>query len=156
MSSTSAPFFPTINLPLPILIHSVGLSILGLYTTFSSPGSPRTNKTKNPQKNGTPAADPPSSPMLGVATAAIGICYLFTAYMPIEENQFLHASVPIRVILSCIMGCRLLLDSVMGAGKSRLNQKDRKALIGLGIYDGVGGLILGWTLGNWSGRVPGW
>ncbi|KAE9393128.1 hypothetical protein BT96DRAFT_924240 [Gymnopus androsaceus JB14] len=36
---------------------------------------------------------------LRIATIALGMSYISTSYMPMEDNQFLHASAPVRVLL---------------------------------------------------------
>jgi len=119
--------FPQLNLPWFITVHALGLSTLGLYLAFFS----------NPSK--------PTS-TLGIATLGLGLAYLSTSYVPIEENQFLYASVPVRIILAAVAGLKALT-----AGK-----EEKKALVGIAVYDGLGGAILGWWLGKWSGMVPGY
>ena len=76
--------FLPIHLPWFITLHAVGFTALGLYFLFSAPP---------------PGKPSGHTPQLGVATVAIGLAYLFTAYMPVEENQWLHASVPVRMVL---------------------------------------------------------
>lgn len=72
-----------------------------------------------------------------------------TAYVPIEENQFLYASAPVRVLLAVLAGLKWLSISKESA---RLYRK-RNILLGISIYDGIGGLVLGWYLGTFSGKV---
>lgn len=69
--------------------------------------------------------------------------------MPMEENQFLHASAPVRVLLASLAGLKWI---TMGKEDAKL-YKNRNALLGLFLYDGLGGLILGWYLGTFSGKV---
>jgi hypothetical protein len=69
--------------------------------------------------------------------------------MPIEENQWLHASVPVRIILASAAGLKLFLNRSM-------TEDGRKEMIGVLLYDGLGGLFLGWQLGRWDGRIPGY
>ena len=121
-----------IHLPWFIHVHAWSLTALGLFFLFKSP-SP-----------GKPAGH---TPQLGVATIAIGVAYLFTAYMPIEENQWLHASVPVRVLLAGF----LITRALFGKG---LTSKEKQSLINLAVYDGLGGVILGLWLGKWNGRLP--
>lgn len=66
-----------------------------------------------------------------------------------EENQFLYATVPVRMILASVAGLKVLL-----AGRE-IGMEEKRALLGIAIYDGLGGVVLGWRLGGWSGRVPG-
>jgi hypothetical protein len=127
---TMDAFLP-IHLPWFITVHAFGLVVLGLYLLFAS----------SPSK---PAGQ---APQLGIATIAIGLAYLFTAYMPIEENQWLHASVPVRLILGILLGLRVLV----GTG---LTSAEKKSLLNLGLYDGLGAVVLGFWLGRFDGRLP--
>jgi hypothetical protein len=68
--------------------------------------------------------------------------------MPISENQFLHASVPVRVGLALVAALKLLVDKNMP-------QDYRNEMLFVFLYDGIGGLICGWQLDNFNGRVPG-
>lgn len=120
--------WPTINLPIPIFLHAVGLTILGIYHTFRSTRS---------------SSAPPTQ---GLVTTGLGLAYLFTAYMPIAENQFLHASVPVRVILASAAGLRAALAK---AGEESVASQ----LWGIMLYDGIGGFLAGWSLGRWDGKV---
>jgi hypothetical protein len=124
---------PGINLPPLILLHSTFLSLLGLKWIFTRPTKP------------SHAAE--GLAMAGITTLAIGIAYAATAYMPISENQFLHASVPVRIGLALVAGLRLLLmrDVLSADG---VNQ-----MLFVLLYDGFGGALCGWELGNFSGRV---
>lgn len=72
-----------------------------------------------------------------------------TAYMPMEENQFLHASAPVRVLLAILAGLKWMTIS---KGDAKLYKK-RNALLAILLYDGLGGLIVGWYLGTFSGKV---
>jgi hypothetical protein len=117
---------PDINLPWFITAHALSLSTLGLYLTFSSTPSKQTST-------------------LGIATLGLGLAYLSTSYVPVEENQLLYASVPVRVILAAVAGLKALVA----------RKEERGTLVGVAVYDGLGGVVLGWWLGSWSGRVPG-
>ncbi|KAJ7023526.1 hypothetical protein C8F04DRAFT_1134184 [Mycena alexandri] len=126
-------FYP-ILLPWPILLHALGLTTLGCSLLFAKP---------------TEKAPEDLSP-LGIATTALGLAYLSTAYMPIAENQFLHASAPVRVSLALLAGLKWSMS--IGAENARLYKK-RNVLLGVLLYDGLGGLLLGWYLGTLSGKV---
>lgn len=67
--------------------------------------------------------------------------------MPMEENQFLHASAPVRVLLASLAGVKWLATRNAGAGAAST------ALLGVVLYDGLGGLVLGWYLGTFSGKI---
>jgi hypothetical protein len=124
---------PGVNLPPLILIHSTFLSLLGLRWIFTWPKKP------------SPEAD--ATAMAGITTLAIGVAYLATSYMPISENQFLHASVPVRVILALLAGLRLLIvDNITTDGRNQM--------LFVFLYDGIGGLVCGWELGSFNGRIP--
>ncbi|KKZ68872.1 hypothetical protein EMCG_00043 [[Emmonsia] crescens] len=118
-----ASLLPTINLPVPVLLHALGLSALGAYLTFTR----------------TPAT-------LGIASTGLGLSYIFTSYVPIEENQFLHASVPVRMILAALAALRL----------PTAPKAERKGLMILVLYDFLGGLMVGYILGKWNGRLMGY
>jgi hypothetical protein len=121
-----------IHLPWFISLHAWGFTALGLYFLFKAPP---------------PGKRAGHTPALGIATTAIGVAYLFTSYMPIEENQWLHASVPVRLLLASL----LILRALIGNG---LTSEEKRSLVNLGIYDGLGGVVLGLWLGRWDGRVP--
>lgn len=117
------------NLPHFITLHALGLGALGLYQTFHI--SHRS----------------PSNPLLGIATLALSLAYLFTAYMPIEQNQFLYATVPVRMILAAVAAIRLLIGGGLG-------KEERRNLLVVALYDGGGAMVLGWWLGSFDGRCP--
>ncbi|KAJ7888509.1 hypothetical protein B0H13DRAFT_2042226 [Mycena leptocephala] len=125
-------FYP-ILLPWPILLHALGLTTLGCSMLLAKPNE------KAPEDIST----------LGITTIALGMSYISTSYMPIAENQFLHASAPVRVSLALLAGLKWL---TIGAENARLYKK-RNMLLGVLLYDGLGGLLLGWYLGTFSGKV---
>jgi membrane-associated PAP2 superfamily phosphatase len=124
--------FLPIHLPWFITLHAGGFTVLGLYFLFKAPP---------------PGKAAGHTPQLGIATTAIGLAYLFTAYMPIEENQWLHASVPVRLVLGLLLGLR----AVIGNG---LTSAEKRSLLNLGLYDGLGAVVLGLWLGRFDGRLP--
>jgi hypothetical protein len=69
--------------------------------------------------------------------------------MPIEENQFVHASVPVRLFLSGLMGAVVLLN------RGRMSMEGFWEFVGLAIMDGAAAVWLGWKLGTWDGMVKG-
>ena len=127
-----------VDLPWPILLHALGVSFVGLSLIVYSPKPSSTELTKATK----PAQD---STMLGIATLGIAFGYLLTAYVPQERNTYLYASVPARMMLAGIAGVKLVLGSPA-----------RKELLGVFVYDGLGGLVLGWYLGRWDGKIPGY
>ena len=127
-----------VDLPWPILLHALGVSFVGLSLIVYSPRPSSTKQTKATK----PAQD---STMLGIATLGIAFGYLLTAFVPQEQNTYLYASVPARMMLAGIAGVKLVLGS-----------PPRKELLGILVYDGLGGLVLGWYLGRWDGKIPGY
>ncbi|PGH12986.1 hypothetical protein AJ79_03959 [Helicocarpus griseus UAMH5409] len=118
-----ASLIPTINLPFPVLLHALGLTVLGTYLTFTKAPAP-----------------------MGITTAGLGLAYLFTAYVPIEQNQFLHASVPVRILLAALAAARLPFA----------NSQERKVLMMITLYDLLGGGMVGYSLDRWNGKVAGY
>ncbi|KAF3939268.1 hypothetical protein ABW19_dt0206650 [Dactylella cylindrospora] len=123
------------NLPWPILLHSAALTMLGLAMTFSPNSSP------GPELRG-------ANSLIGITTTTIGLAYLSTSYVPVEENQFLHASVPVRLFVAALLATSAIVN------RSTMDGKSRRTHIGFALWDGVGALWLGWYLNNWSGRLP--
>ncbi|KAL2062464.1 hypothetical protein VTL71DRAFT_6730 [Oculimacula yallundae] len=138
---------PLVNLPWFITLHALGLSFLGLYQTFLirpiTPSGPPKGLSKPKIQT------QPANPLLGIATLALGLAYLSTSYMPIEQNQFLHASVPIRIILAVVSIVRLVLDRNVG----NLSGGEKRSLAVVAAYDGLGAVGLGLWLGTFGGKV---
>lgn len=65
-----------------------------------------------------------------------------------QANVFLYASGPVRILLGCLAGTKLLLSPSMR------QSSERNALLGLMLYDGIGGLHLCWYLNNFTGLAP--
>jgi hypothetical protein len=127
--------FPKVHLPPLIFAHSLFLSALGLRWIFHKAPTPKS------------ATQDEASAMAGITTLAIGIAYLATSYMPIEDNQFLYASVPVRVLLALVAGLRILtIDNISEDGRNQM--------LFVLLYDGIGGLVCGWQLGTFNGRIP--
>ena len=70
--------------------------------------------------------------------------------MPVEKNQFLYMTVPVRLVLAVCAGLRLLVD---GRGMSA---EGRREMAGILVYDAISVMVLGWWLGEggFSGRPP--
>jgi hypothetical protein len=131
----SFSLLPTVNLPPLILAHAVFMCLIGMRWIFQAPSAK-------------PSRASEASAMAGITTLGIGLAYLSTSYMPIAENHFLHASVPVRVLLALVAASRLLLfKNVSSAG--------RNEMLFVFLYDGFGGLLCGWQLDNFTGRVLG-
>jgi hypothetical protein len=135
--SNMVPFGPlTVHLPPVILVHSLLLSLLGLYLVFRR----REGHTRQTQLL------EEAWGMAGITIFALGIAYLATSYMPIEENQLLHASVPVRILLAALALLRLL-------STPKMTSDGRGQMLFVILYDGLGGILCGWQLGRWDGRV---
>ncbi|PPQ93176.1 hypothetical protein CVT25_002836 [Psilocybe cyanescens] len=66
--------------------------------------------------------------------------------MPMEANQFLHASAPVRALLATLAGVKWLATRNAGACAAGT------ALLGVVLYDGLGGLVLGGIWGRSAER----
>lgn len=130
---------PAVNLPPIIFAHSIFLCFLGLYLVFRRPAENIKQRLMVNEAWG----------MVGIITFALGIAYLATSYMPIEDNQFLHASVPVRILLAGLAALRLLLNRGM-------TNEGRAQMWFVLLYDGFGGMLCGWQLGRWDGRIARW
>jgi hypothetical protein len=93
------------------------------------------------------------STLLGIISSCLGLTYFWTSYMPLRENQFLYASVPVRLVLAGMAGGKLLLERARGYG---ISGEGRMELLGIMVYDTIGAGVLGWWLGTWGGRIPGY
>jgi len=76
--------------------------------------------------------------------------YLFSSYMPVDENQFLHATVPVRLILSGLMTMNLLIHGRQGMSKDGF-----WGHVAIAAIDGITGVLLGNWLGRYDGLVAG-
>jgi len=77
-----------INLPPIILLHACTVVGMGA-DLFLLPVGPSREK----QLRAT----------LGSVGISLGLAYIMTSYPPIAENQFLHASVPLRLMTSVLL-----------------------------------------------------
>lgn len=66
-----------------------------------------------------------------------------------QQNVFLHASGLVRMGLAALAGLKLALSPSMR------RSSERNALLGIMLYDGLGGLHLCYYLSNFSGLAPG-
>lgn len=80
--------------------------------------------------------------------------------MAIDQNQFLYATVIGRIVLGSLAGLRGALE-VAGGKKgqgewNRLAKKGSQMAVYVGLYDLLGGIVLGLWLGEggFSGRPP--
>lgn len=92
------------------------------------------------------AADTAS--LLGAVVVALESAYLLTSYMPLEENQFVAASVPVRLVVAA------LLASVCGLhGRRGMSASGFWEFVVIAAVDAVSAVLLGLRLGRFDGMV---
>jgi hypothetical protein len=84
---------------------------------------------------------------LGSASISLGLTYIMTSYVLIAKNQFLHASVPLRLMASVLLVLKYWSE------RRSMSAEGKRELLWAAAYDGPLSLILGWQLGRWDGRV---
>lgn len=131
-------FLPQINLPWIITFHSSSLVAIGAYNLFG----------KGPIRPAPHTREDEYRTTVGSTFLTLGLAYLLTSYMPLEENQFLYASVPIRVLTSVV------LASTWARNRETMSDEGKWEYLGTALYDGAITVWLGWYLGTFSGRVP--
>lgn len=110
--------FREIHLPTPIFVQAIGFTGFRLYLTIFRRMPWRSQSTTlSPQ---TPLAlrNHNTTFILSAACTTLGLAYLRTSYVPISENQMLHASVPVRLFISVLFLGRLLVT-----GRDGFSQK---------------------------------
>lgn len=164
------PFLRPVNLPAPLIAQSVACVGLGLWLVFMRrpPVAYGSGASKQKQPSGdqplksssaeTYSMLVPSSPsprmadtisLLGIAITGLEITYLVTSYMPFEENQFIAASVPVRIFLASLMA------TICAINRKSVSRSGLWEFVGLATMDGLAGLWLGRKLGRWDGMVKG-
>ncbi|OCK75301.1 hypothetical protein K432DRAFT_386292 [Lepidopterella palustris CBS 459.81] len=143
-------FLSKINLPTPILIQAVGLVGLGLHMTFTG-RIPWVSSSYPTSITPLALRNRDTTFLLGAVTFALGLTYFVTSYVPVAENQWLHASVPVRFCLSVLFFGRLAVS-----GRQEFSTEGYWELVGLGLIDLIGSISVGMTLGKWDGRVEGY
>ena len=145
------PLLREINLPVPILIQAITLTSAGFYTAFA-----RKPIYSSPDKSYTVLVPFTTNPRVadliscfGLVSAGLQSAYLWSSYMPLEENQFVYASVPVRLMLSGAIFSLCLLK-----GKE-MSSDGYRELLGLAVFDGLAATILGFYLGRFDGIVGG-
>jgi hypothetical protein len=140
--------FRRVNLPSHVLLTSTTVFGLGLYVSLfrTSPLKPLTGRDFFvPEPSTRRIAD--TNALFGVTACVLMLPYFLSSYMPIEENQWLHATVPIRLFLSSALGANLLLRG------RYMTQEGFWEFLALGVVDFVGAIMLGWELGRFDGMV---
>jgi hypothetical protein len=142
-------FLRPVNLPAPVILQCVSSVGLGLYIAFfrKPPFTHKSYSVLIPSNASARTAD--SFSFLGLLIAGLNSYFLVASYMPIEENQIIAASIPVRLGLVCAI-----------AGISVLHRKTMSKsgfweLICLSIVDGGSAIALGVQLGTWDGIVQG-
>jgi hypothetical protein len=143
------PFFRPINLPAPLILQSVTSVGLGLYIAFfRKPPFVHNGYTALIPSNAPPRTADVIS-LLGLVIAGLESLYLVASYMPIEENQFIAASIPVRLALAISMG------GICVVHKNTMSKSGFWELVGLGVLDGGAAVVLGIWLRRWDGMVQG-
>ncbi|KAF7114657.1 hypothetical protein CNMCM5793_009608 [Aspergillus hiratsukae] len=141
------PFRP-VNLPPHVLLTSTTVLGLGLYISLFR-NSPLKNLTGReffvPAPSTGRIAD--TNALFGISACLLMLPYFLSSYMPIEENQWLHVTVPIRLFLSSALGANLLLRG------RNMSEEGFWEFLALGVTDFVGAIMLGWELGRFDGMV---
>jgi hypothetical protein len=141
------PLFRPINLPAPLIVQSVSTVGLGIYMSiFRKPAIVHNGYTMFVPANAPPRTADAIS-LLGIAVIGLEVTYLVTSYMPIEENQFIAASVPIRLGLSALMGTLCVLY------RKSMSKSGFWEFVSLALLDGSAAIGLGLYLGRWDGMV---
>ncbi|PKX89327.1 uncharacterized protein P174DRAFT_516003 [Aspergillus novofumigatus IBT 16806] len=142
--------FRPVNPPRHVLVTSTTVLGLGLYVSLFRT-SPLKHLTGHevfvPAPSTRRIAD--TNALLGVVACALQLPYFLSSYMPIEENQWLHVTVPIRLFVSTALGVNLLLRA------RRMSEEGFWEFLALGVTDFVGAVMLGWELGRFDGMVLG-
>jgi hypothetical protein len=143
------PFLRPVNLPVPLIAQSTVAVGLGLWTTlFRRPIYIHSHSGYTPLVPSDPSARVKDTiSILGVVLTALEVTYLVSSYMPFEENQFIAASVPVRLGLSVVMGAVCLIH------RKSMSDSGFWELITLAVLDGSAAIQLGLRLGRWDGMV---
>ncbi|KAF2810263.1 uncharacterized protein BDZ99DRAFT_476446 [Mytilinidion resinicola] len=147
-------FYP-VNLPLPSLVTATLEVTLGL-TVLITARSPFSFLTSRPilVSYPTTARIADANRFLGMLALGLGMSYFAGSYMPLEQNQVVHASVPIRLGLAGIM-----FGVCAVKGRKGMSEEGFWELIALGVFDVVGSVVVALSLGPggvWDGKVRGW
>ncbi|KAL2865000.1 uncharacterized protein BJX67DRAFT_190869 [Aspergillus lucknowensis] len=159
-----------VNLPPSLLVPPTLILGLALYISVFRKAPIQTTSQQqltdhHTDKDGKPLATPtplaeilvptPTTPriadtnaLFGTVSAALVLPYFVSSYMPIEENQFLHASVPIRLWISA-----MLIGNLVVRGRKHMSREGYWEFLALGVLDAVGAVALGVYLGRFDGRV---
>jgi len=163
-NQSTMSFLRPVNLPTPLIVQSIASIGLGLWLTFvRRPPVVYISDKKQSEKTSQDHPEPwtmlvPASPsprmadtvsLLGIVIIGLEITYLVSSYMPFEENQFIAASIPVRIFLSTLM------LSVCVVHRKQMSGSGFWELIGLAVLDGSAGIWLGNILGRWDGMVRG-
>lgn len=147
MNLTTRP----INLPTHTLFTSTSILGLGLYVAVFREIPFRKALGREilvPDATTPRIAD--TNTLLGLLSCTVMMPYFLSSYMPIEDNQYLHVSVPVRLLLSLS-----LCTNVLFRGQKDMSSEGVIEFLTFGVLDLVGALVLGLELGTFSGIVPG-
>jgi len=146
------PLLRPVHLPGHLIPQTITIIGLGLYITifrhppfFASTGKqflvPATTSSRTRD----------TLSLLGILTVSVQLPYYYSSYMPMEENQWLYTTVPVRLGISAMMGLTLLAH-----GRAGMSEEGFWEFVGLTVLDGIGATLLGFSLGRFDGMVPGY
>jgi hypothetical protein len=139
-----------INLPAHTVFTSTSILGLGLYVAIFREAPLRKTLGREilvPDVTTPRIAD--TNTLLGLLSCTMMMPYFLSSYMPIKDNQWLHVSVPVRLLLSTSLCANLLFR-----GRGAMSREGFFEFLTFGLLDLVGALILGYELGTFSGIVP--
>lgn len=152
------PFRP-VNLPQHIIVANGALLGLSLYVAvFRSLPAIRLTPTKRGKEKRRPELLIPhpttrriadTNALLGLVSSCLMLPYFLCSYMPIEENQYLHASVPIRLFVSGVLFGHTLLR-----GRKGMSEEGYREFLGFAVMDAGAAIMVGLQLGRFNGIVP--
>jgi hypothetical protein len=141
------PFFRPINLPAPFIAQSVTSVALGVYLTFfRKPAVVYNGYTMLVPANAPPRTADTIS-IFGILATGLEVTYLVASYMPLEENQFIAATVPVRLALAGMMA------AVCAIHRKSMSKSGFWELVALTLLDGSAAIGTGLYLGRWDGMV---
>ena len=88
--------------------------------------------------------------LLGVVVAVLESTYLLASYMPLEENQFVAASVPARLGVSAVLAGVAVWKGVV---RKEMSEEGRWDIVALAGVDAAAACWLGMKLGRCDGMV---
>jgi hypothetical protein len=142
------PFLRTVNLPAPLIVQSVASVGLGVYLAIFG---------RTPFTYGSYSLLAPSSPssrtadtvrFFGMVLAGLQSQYLISSYMPLEENQFVATSAPVRMAIGVALGTVAFLK------RKTMSESGFWEFVGLAVVELGSAAWIGHMMGRFDGMVP--